>query len=36
MEIGIAFATLSRIENGEMMDGATLGRILTWLLSEEK
>lgn len=33
-EIGISAATFSRIERGEKMDGATLGKILTWLLVE--
>lgn len=32
--IGISFATLSRIEHGDKMDGSTLAKILTWLLSE--
>ena len=35
-EIGIGVSTLSRIENGETMDGVTLSRILTWLMSEAK
>lgn len=32
-QIGIGTSTLLRIENGEMMDGVTLAKILTWLLS---
>ena len=35
-EIGIGVSTLSRIENGERMDGVTLSRLLTWLMSEAK
>lgn len=31
-QMGIGFATLSRIENGGLMDGATLGKVITWLL----
>ncbi len=34
-EIGISAATLSRVENGEMMDGLTLKRILCWLLEHQ-
>ena len=34
--IGISAATLSRIENGETMDGVTLAKILGWLTSEAK
>lgn len=30
--IGISLATLSRIENGKPIDGATMVRILDWLL----
>lgn len=30
--LGISPATLSRIENNENMDGATLAKILKWLL----
>ncbi len=33
-ELGISPATLSRIERGESMDGATLAKILHWLLSK--
>lgn len=29
--IGVSHATLSRIENGKPMDGATLWRVLSWL-----
>lgn len=29
-EIGIGSSTLCRIENGEMMDGAALVKVLTW------
>ena len=35
-EIGISFATLSRIERGEGMDGTTLSKILTWLMEESE
>ncbi|HDZ62547.1 MAG TPA: XRE family transcriptional regulator [Nitrospirae bacterium] len=31
-EIGISAATLSRIENGENVDGKTIMRLLTWLM----
>ena len=31
-EIGISYATLSRVENGEMPDGNTLRKILFWLM----
>ena len=31
-EMGIGFSTLSRIENGETMDGVTLAAILAWML----
>ncbi len=31
--IGISHSTLSRIENGKPMDGDTLAKILTWLMS---
>ncbi len=30
-ELGISPATLSRIENGENMDGKTLAKIINWL-----
>lgn len=33
-EIGVSHGTLSRIERGEEMDGATLAKILTWLMSK--
>lgn len=33
-EIGIAAATLSRIENGKPCDGASLASILRWLMAE--
>ena len=29
-EIGIGVSTLCRIENGEMMDGAALAKIIAW------
>jgi transcriptional regulator with XRE-family HTH domain len=32
-EIGVTLSTLARIESGEMMDGETLAKILTWLIS---
>ena len=35
-EIGVAAATLSRIEHGEMMDGATLAKVLAWVLKVEE
>ena len=34
--IGISAATLSRIERGEPMDGATLAKVLRWMLEEEE
>jgi transcriptional regulator with XRE-family HTH domain len=34
--MGISAATLLRIENGHVCDGATLAKILTWLLNKEK
>ncbi len=34
--MGTSAATLCRIERGEYMDGKTLGRILTWLMSEAR
>lgn len=34
--IGTSTATLSRIEQGENMDGKTLARIFEWLLSDWK
>ncbi len=34
--MGVSFPTLARIEKGERMDGATLARVLTWLLAEAK
>ncbi len=33
-QIGISVSTLSRIENGELMDGRTLAKIFTWLTTE--
>lgn len=33
LDIGISHGTLSRIERGESVDGATLIKILLWLLS---
>ncbi len=33
-ELGVSAATLSRIERGENMDGKTLAKILSWLLTE--
>lgn len=33
-DIGISVATLSRIENGEEMDGKTMAKILRWMTSE--
>lgn len=35
-EIGISQSTLCRVEKGEMMDAQTLGRILIWMLNDEK
>jgi len=32
-EIGIGVSTLCRIENGEMMDGAALVKIIAWATS---
>lgn len=32
-EIGVSHGTLSRIERGFPMDGATLARVLKWLLT---
>lgn len=34
--IGISAATLSRVERGEAMDGATLAKILNWLFEATK
>lgn len=34
-QIGVPFATLSRVEQGEQMEGRTLAKILCWLLSRE-
>jgi DNA-binding XRE family transcriptional regulator len=34
--LGISSATVNRIERGEMMDAATLARILAWILEIEK
>ena len=34
--IGISASTLSRIERGEMMDGATLAKVLKWILDAEE
>lgn len=34
--IGISSATLSRIERGESMDGATLAKLLGWLMGGVK
>jgi transcriptional regulator with XRE-family HTH domain len=34
-EIGISKSTLSRLESGEEMDGATLGKVLVWLLGKQ-
>lgn len=33
-EIGTSVATLSRVERGELMDGATLAKILIWMTSK--
>lgn len=33
-EIGIGAATLMRLEQGRIPDGATLAKILNWLLAE--
>lgn len=33
-EIGLSHATLCRVERGENMDGATLARIISWLLRD--
>lgn len=35
-EVGIGAATLMRLEKGHSPDGATLAKILAWLLSEKK
>jgi len=32
--IGLSLATMSRVERGENLDGATLAKILCWLLAE--
>lgn len=34
-EIGIGPATLMRIEQGRDLDGATLAKVLSWLMSNE-
>lgn len=34
-EIGVSHGTLSRIERGEAMEGATLAKVLGWLMSAE-
>ena len=34
--MGVSAATLSRIENGELMDGETLAKILSWLTDTDK
>ncbi len=34
-ELGISAATLHRVEAGHYVDGSTLAKILTWLMSEE-
>ena len=34
-EIGIGVSTLCRIENGEMMDGAALAKIIAWATGVE-
>ena len=34
-QMGISAATLSRIENGETMDGATLAKILSWMVAPQ-
>lgn len=34
-EIGIGPATLMRIEQGRDLDGATLAKVLAWLMSNE-
>lgn len=33
-EIGISAPTLCRVEKGEKMDGKTLSKILSWMMSE--
>lgn len=33
-EVGIAAATLMRIEHGQVPDGATLFKVFTWLMSK--
>ena len=35
-EIGISYATLSRVENGEEPSGKTLAAILRWMLEKTK
>ncbi len=35
-DMGVAAATLSRIENGKPCDGDTLAAILRWLMAEAK
>lgn len=34
-EIGVTHGTLSRIERGEKMEGATLAKVLAWLFQTE-
>ena len=34
-EIGIGVSTLCRIENGEMMDGTALAKIISWATGVE-
>lgn len=31
-EIGVSPSTISRVERGEMMDGATLAALIAWIL----
>jgi DNA-binding XRE family transcriptional regulator len=33
-EVGVSHATMSRIENGENCDAATLVKVLVWLFAE--
>lgn len=35
-DLGVSTSTLSRIERGENMDGASLAKILKWLLESVK
>ena len=35
-QIGLPISTLSRIENGQSMDGRSVARILTWMLEAKR